>query len=128
MAITIREIRRDLRQRLEALEREASQIRQALTFLDDGDARDLRPTPQASRRNGGKRAARAPRGHNKAKILDAISSSPGVDLDGIVAETRIPKPTVRAALHKMRHSGAVSVEGGGFRLAQGAGAVDDFAA
>lgn len=124
MSITIPEIRADLRQRLEALEQEASQIRQALTFLDEQDDRDLRPTPRVSRTNGRKGAKRAPRGQNKTKILDAIGAFPGADLDGIVAETHIAKPTVRAALHKMRQSGAVIVDGGRFRLADDAGAVE----
>ncbi len=128
MSITIREIRTGLAQRLEALEREASRIRQALTFLDERDARDLRPAQRGSQANGGRRATRAPRGQNKTKILDAIGAFPGTDLDGIVAETHIAKPTVRAALHKMRHSGAVIVEEGRFRLAEDAGAVRDVAA
>lgn len=128
MSVTIPEIRADLRQRLEALEQEASQIRQALTFLDEQGDRDLRPTPRVPRTNGRKGAKRAPRGQNKAKILDAIGAFPGTDLDGIVAETHIAKPTVRAALHKMRQSGAVTVDGGRYRLADDAGAVEVAAA
>jgi hypothetical protein len=124
MSITIPEIRADLRQRLEALEQDASQIRQALTFLDEQGDRDLRPTPGVSRTNGRRGAKRAPRGQNKAKILDAIGAFPGTDLDGIVVETHIAKPTVRAALHKMRQSGALTVDGGRYRLADDAGAVE----
>ena len=128
MSTTIQEIRSGLRQRLEALEREASQIREALTFLDEQDVRALRPTPRGSQTNGARSVRRAPRGQNKAKILDAIGAFPGIDLDGIVAETRIPKPTVRAALHKMRQRGAVFVEEGRFRLAEDVGSVQDVAA
>lgn len=124
MSITIPEIRVDLRQRLKVLEQEASQIRQALTFLDEQGDRDLRPAPRVSRTNGRRGAKRAPRGENKTKILDAIGAFPGTDLDGIVAETHIAKPTVRAALHKMRQSGAVIVDDGRFRLAEDAGAVE----
>ena len=125
MSSTIQEIRTVLRQRLEVIEREASLIEQALTFLDD---RDLRPATRVSRTNGRRGAKRAPRGHNKAKILDVIGAFPGVDLDGIVAETHIAKPTVRAAVHKMRQSGAVTVDEGRFRLVQDVGAVHDVAA
>ena len=128
MSITIREIRTGLRQRLEALEREASQIRQALTFLGEQGDRDLRPPPRLSRAHGRRGAKRAPRGQNKAKILDAIGAFPGTDLDGIVVETQIAKPTVRAALHKMRQSGAVTVDGGRYRLADDVGAVEVAAA
>lgn len=128
MSITIREIREVLRQRLEALEREASVIQQAMTFLDVGNDRDLRPTARVSRANGRRGAKRAPRGHNKAKILDAIGAFPGIDVEGIVAETHITKPTVRAALHKMRQSGAVTVDEGRFRLVGDAGAAEGIAA
>lgn len=128
MSNTIREIRAVLRQRLENLERETSQIQQALTFLDVRDDRDLRPAPRPSRTNGRSAAKRAPRGQNKAKILDAMGAFPGIDLDGIVAETHIAKPTVRAALHKMAQSGAVTVEEGRFRLVEATGPAQGVAA
>ncbi|MGI8593949.1 MAG: hypothetical protein ACR2ML_06210 [Solirubrobacteraceae bacterium] len=57
-----------------------------------------------------------------------MGAFPGIDLDGIVAETHIAKPTVRAALHKMAQSGAVTVEEGRFRLVEATGPAQGVAA
>jgi len=110
---------------------ELERLRDALTRLE-GEARSrvssgrrnrkptVQPAATATRTRAGKPAsapARAPRGQNKAKVLDALKDGP-MTASEIAKVTGISAGTVSTMLTKMAKSGELAKADRGYKLPQ----------
>src|SRR4051794_28130359 len=96
-------LRSTIAERESALERELAPLRSQLGQLDDAIAR-IGGRPTATKPPQG---ARAPRGHNKRLILEALRGSQGITPIEIAAQTGIAKPTTYATLAQLAKDGEI---------------------
>jgi CRP-like cAMP-binding protein len=120
----IKQVEDELKQR-EKLDDELERLRAALTRLE-GEARprvstvrrNRTPTERAARPSAGSgagRPARAPRGQNKAKVLDAFKDGP-LTASEVANATGISSATVSTMLTKLTKSGELAKAQRGYRL------------
>jgi predicted Rossmann fold nucleotide-binding protein DprA/Smf involved in DNA uptake len=113
------------------LNEELERLREALSRLEGGarsrvgaPRRNRKPTPKpagsAPRTRASKPAttpARAPRGQNKAKVLDALKDGP-MTASEISKATGIPTGTVSTLISKLAKSGELAKAERGYKLPQ----------
>ena len=123
----IKQIEDQLKQH-ERLTDELDRLRDALTGLEGaarsrvstGRAPAAKPAGKSKRASAAKRAsapARAPRGQNKAKVLQALKDGP-MTASEIAKATGIGSGTVSTMLTKMAKSGELAKAQRGYTLAQ----------
>ena len=120
----IKHIEDQLRQH-QRLNDELERLRDALSRLEGGARsrvgaarRSRKPAASAPRTPAPKRAsppARAPRGQNKAKVLDALKDGP-MTASEISKATGIPAGTASTLLSKMAKSGELAKAERGYKL------------
>jgi len=88
----------------------------AATGATERTARAPRAAAREQSPEGGE-GARAPRGANQEAILALVEERPGVSVAEIAAVTKIAKPTVAAAVSKLKRDGLLADEMGGVKLA-----------
>ena len=101
------------------LSEELERLRDALSRLEGGarsrvgaPRRDRKPTPKPA-----STSARAPRGQNKAKVLDALKDGP-MTASEISKATGIPTRTASTLVSKMAKSGELAKAERGYKLPQ----------
>jgi predicted Rossmann fold nucleotide-binding protein DprA/Smf involved in DNA uptake len=98
---------RSMQERLTEIEREASELRTAITAIENGRPRSARPRRSPTRTAAPARPAaakRAPRGENRRKILAAIKAK-AKTAGEIEAETGIAATTAASTLHALVRAG-----------------------
>jgi predicted Rossmann fold nucleotide-binding protein DprA/Smf involved in DNA uptake len=96
-----------MKERLAEIEREAGELRAAITAVEKGRVHSTSPRPRRARTVRPARSAaakRAPRGENRRKILDAIKTK-AKTAGEIEAETGIAAATAASTLHALVRAG-----------------------
>lgn len=105
-------LREAIAKKEQALADELAPARAQLAQLDDAIAR-IEGKPVRTSHG----STRAPRGHNRKLILDALNAKSGMTAAEIAKATRISQPTVFATLAKLEQDGLVEKDPTGSRVA-----------
>jgi len=106
-----------LRTRLSELDKERTQLEDALRNLGGGSTRRAARTarrPGAKRRSGGKRARR---GQREAEFLSQVESNPGAKISEIAGTMGVAPQQLYPIARRLRDGGKVTRKGDGFQLA-----------
>jgi predicted Rossmann fold nucleotide-binding protein DprA/Smf involved in DNA uptake len=111
MADAVDQARRAIQTRLNEIDDETRQIKQALIHLGDG-----RPNRSRAPRNSRPTGRRAPRGERQQQFLAAVKKKPGARGGEIAKEMGVPPSQAYSLARRLQQDGQIRKRGKGYAV------------